>query len=282
MADKTASDPQKVAGAARISVEIADGVQTYAGGLAAIRGEGHATTQGYADVFGDTPGLIPLGGFFSDQTLGATSDSPPPENNVDISDKIWKSKAVTGVASRADIGKLVYATDDQSVTLTKPADDALPIGAVVEWHTSTTCDVYLFGFATLAAIALGGSSVYTYYIGGIDNGSSADGDIVTSLPLHGHGKILSVGAVVEVACTGTSGSIVLNLELGTTNVTGGALTMSTAACGTLGEVIAATAVTAENEFHDGDLLSVEGASAAGTRTLGRLGLFMVVQNLLGL
>ena len=40
MADKNASDPQAVAGAARISVQLADGVQTYAGGLAALRGPG--------------------------------------------------------------------------------------------------------------------------------------------------------------------------------------------------------------------------------------------------
>jgi hypothetical protein len=284
MADKTSSDPQAVAGAERISVEIADGVQTYAGGLAAIRGPGHATTQGYADVLGDTPGLIPLGGFFSDQTLGATSDTPPPENNVDLRNKIWKRKAVTGVASRADIGKLVYATDDQTVTLTKPADDAMAIGVVVEWHTSTTCDVFLFGFAVLSALALSGGGFSVIPLGQVQFTAAGliDGDLKTGIAMRGHGKIISMYCVTNTALVGSGGTGLLNVEIGGTNTTGGVLTLSQSAGATLGTTLTSTAFTALNEYHDGDTIDIEGASTGGTITSGSVDLFLVVEHMIGL
>lgn len=283
MTDLTASTPRTVsAREIRISTQIADAVQTYAGGLAALRGPSHATTQGYLALLDDAPGLIPLGGFFSDQTLGATSSSPVPKNNVDVSDKVWRRATVTGAASRGDIGKLVYATDDNVLTLTRPADDSLPMGCVWEWHTSTTCDVFMFGFATLCAIALGGGGGDLIYLGRVDFATLADGNVLASIPLPGHGKILSFFAITDTTLVGTGGTTLLNLEIGGTNLTGGVITLATDPGAAVGYNSAGTAITAANEFHDGDLLDVEAASSGGTRTSGGAGLYITVARELGM
>jgi len=48
--------------------------------------------------------------------------------------------AVTSVASTDDIGKTVYASDDDTFTLASTNNSS--IGKITEWVTSTTCWVY--------------------------------------------------------------------------------------------------------------------------------------------
>ena len=48
--------------------------------------------------------------------------------------------AVTGVASADDLGATVYASDDDTFTLTSTSNTA--IGKVARWVSSTTCVVY--------------------------------------------------------------------------------------------------------------------------------------------
>jgi hypothetical protein len=48
--------------------------------------------------------------------------------------------AVTSVASTDDIGKTVYASDDDTFTLASTSNSA--VGKITEWVTSTTCWVY--------------------------------------------------------------------------------------------------------------------------------------------
>lgn len=50
---------------------------------------------------------------------------------------------VTGVSSTADVGEKVYATDDDTFTLT--ASGASAIGRVLRWISSTTCLVSFQG-----------------------------------------------------------------------------------------------------------------------------------------
>ena len=87
---------------------------------------------------------------------------------------------------------------------------------------------------------------------------AGDRDIVTEFPIgaiFGAGRILRFDAVVMVAGAG-AGSIAFNLEIGTTNVTGGVVT-ATLAAATAGAVLAGTAITAGNAFGATDTLSIE-------------------------
>ncbi len=281
MADLTKSTPRPDALVDRIGAEIADAKQTYAGGLAALRGPGHATTNGYLDGLDDEAGLIPLGGFFSDETLGATGDSPPPENNVDVRDKIYRRATVVGVASRGDIGKLVFATDDSVLTLTAPSANAFPIGMVIEWHTSTTCDVAMWGMIAAAAIALGGAGRETICLGSFDVTIAASANLATGIVAPCHGLITDLYAVIDGAdLVGASGAVDLNLEIGGTNVTGGVVSLVIGSP-TAGSKVAGTAITAENRIHQGDLIDVE-AVVTTAFTTGRVNLYATIQRELGM
>ncbi len=89
------------------------------------------------------------------------------------------------------------------------------------------------------------------------------GDVVTSFPLPGSGRIVGFRYVPTVVTTTASDGMDLNLEIGTTNLTGGVLGLTSANTNTLGVVVSSTAITANNTYAPGALLSIEGATGAG-------------------
>ena len=86
------------------------------------------------------------------------------------------------------------------------------------------------------------------------------GDVATGITPGFAGKITKVQFLVTTAVTTAAKAATLNLEIGTTNLTGGAVALTSANCTPLGAVVAGTAVTANNEFTDTDTISVEGSS----------------------
>lgn len=280
MADLTTSITRAIKAASGLAGEVANSVQTYAGMWAGIRGPDHATTQGYLDAYDDEKGMIFAGGHLDSQILGDTSATPPTENELGLGPAIYPQATVTGVASRADIGKAVYATDSNTLTLTAPTY-ATPIGIVVDWATSTTCDVLIFGLAVQGAVDLNGQGTQALHLGNFTFASMADGDILTSYPMPCHASIETFYAVVGTPLVGSGGTTALNLEIGTTNVTGGVLTVSTAAGGTLGTVLTATSITASNTAHADDSISIEASSSGGTRTSGAFDLYVKIRPRMG-
>ena len=137
MADLTTGLNRKKAAADGLSAEVANAVQTYGGMWAGMRGPDHATTKGYLDAYDDEKGMVFAGGDLDFDILGDTSASPPTANALGIDPAVYKGATVTGVASRADIMKPVYATDSNTLTLTAPTYGT-PIGIVVDWATSRT------------------------------------------------------------------------------------------------------------------------------------------------
>jgi hypothetical protein len=89
------------------------------------------------------------------------------------------------------------------------------------------------------------------------------GDLVTSYPLPGAGRIVGFRYVPQVVTTTAGDGMDLNLEIGTTNLTGGVLGLTSANTNALGVVVSATAITAGNTYAPGALLSIEGATGAG-------------------
>src|SRR5690606_17156883 len=132
-----------------LNEQVADGVQTYAGALAGLRGPDHATSQGYLDGYDDEKGMLCLGGFLDDQVLGDTNATDPPRATVHYGTKL-AVLTVTGVTGRGDVTKPVYAADNNTFTLTRPTLGD-PIGIVWKHLAGTTCLVLLVGVAERVA-----------------------------------------------------------------------------------------------------------------------------------
>jgi hypothetical protein len=92
-------------------------------------------------------------------------------------------------------------------------------------------------------------------------------------------KILGFSFVTTVAGTGTSASQVFNLEIGTTNLTGGVLTLALADTDTIGKVKAATAITAANVGTSTDTISIEMAASGTVFTAGAGYFVLTIQNM---
>jgi hypothetical protein len=224
--------------------------------------------------YNDEAGIMFAGGAAETTTLGDTTASPPPETRTNVGEKVLVRATVTGVTSRGDILKPVYATDDNTLTLTRPTTGEV-IGIVTDWHTSTTCDVLVFAIDARAAAA---STVDHVYLGTIDFASTADANLRTSLPFPYHGVILSVSAMISIPCVGSGGTSTIGLEIdGAPAVTGGAFVLSTAAGGTVGTALSVTAVTGNNVLREGSLIDIVGSSTSGTRTTGACEVFAKIQ-----
>ncbi len=109
-------------------------------------------------------------------------------------------------------------------------------------------------------------------------GGTAAVEPVTTMVIPYKFKILSFNFVTEVALVGAAGSRVANMEIGTTDLTGGVCTILIAATA-VGTVTPATAVTALNTGSAGDSISIEIASG-GTQFTAGSGTFVInIQNM---
>lgn len=191
--------------------------------------------------------------------------------------------SVTGASAVTDTGKYVYATDGQTLTLTQPST-GLPHGVVVNWISSTTCDVYLFDY--LEARALSQAGLATQYelmdIATITSNSLSSTSATTLFTFpasYKHYKIISLHAQAVSFDTGIiAGAQTLNLDIDGTNTTGGVLTLGYANCdayGDCGTAIDATAITAANEVHQGDVVKLEMAASGTGFTAAKEGAFKV-------
>lgn len=104
-------------------------------------------------------------------------------------------------------------------------------------------------------------------------------DVATGIVLGHRFKIRQIEFITTLAGTGASASLVFNLEIGTTNLTGGVLTLALADTDTIGKRTAATAVTANNVGTSTDAISLE-VAAGGTAFTAGSGYFVIeVQNM---
>ena len=83
--------------------------------------------------------------------VGDTTASPVVEISVDMGALILEQYTVTGVSAQTDVARTaVYATTDNDLTTTSGYPNA--VGRVIYWYSSTTADVWLYGF--LAGIVI--------------------------------------------------------------------------------------------------------------------------------
>lgn len=202
---------------------------------------------------------------------------------------ILSSVAVTGASAVTDNMKPVYCTDGQTLTLTKPTSGS-PVGYVHLWRTSTTCDVYLYTPQEQMTMARHGMTETRFLCAVSTNAmqanTAADFCTITS---NEHYRIDSLFALpYGYDAAAVAGSQALNLEIDGTNVTGGVLTLAYTSCdaaGDMGTSIAATAITAANEVHQGDVLQLEMAASGTAFTADVAGtgfmVFMTITHLVG-
>lgn len=138
-------------------------------------------------------------------------------------------------------GKLVPATGTNAVIAV-----AREAGAADEIRT-----VFL---VTRSTSGVNTKAIFSYYV---PLAGLATGDILTTYTPGFAGTITKVSAAVVTATTDIDADATINLEIGTTNLTGGVVTLSDANVTPKGAVIDGTAVTANNVFTASDTISIE-------------------------
>lgn len=163
--------------------------------------------------------------------------------------------AAAGMAI-TDIGSRVYVSD--SATVTTDVGNGIYVGKIVKVDSATSVWVALESGEALGTIYVRGIVSIPVKLAKLTNG-----DVVTTYTPGFAGVIEKVSFVVTDPATTADKAATLNLEIGTTNLTGGVITLSSAAGGnalTLGKVADGTAITAANVFGAADTISVEAAS----------------------
>lgn len=160
---------------------------------------------------------------------------------------------ISGVAL-TNVGDPVYATDDGTFTLTQGTGSR--IGEVFRYVTTDTAIVHFEQRPYL------GGQQYGYFSFPVNLASiTGAGDVVTGFTPGFKGFIVDWQFVTTVPVTTGSKAATLNIEVGTTNLTGGTIALTSALCTPLGAVVAqGSAFSAGQAFSASDTISVEAAS----------------------
>lgn len=252
-----AARPDYAPNAGRVAHPVVNGDTVYPGGLSGI-----AMATGMLTPWADTIGLRFRGLALDGQTTskeveGDGTQVPANQMRVDESGVILRDVTVTGSSAATQHGDPVYCTTDNymDATLT-PTINVGPFARILRWKTGTTCDIQVL----TPEQALRADVVHVLEIP-CDLATIADGDLVTGLDLPAGAAIIGFQALVLTPATTAAKASTLNLELGTTNLTGGSLALTSANMTPKGAIVSASAITAGNVAQPGDDLSIE---AAGT------------------
>lgn len=135
--------------------------------------------------------------------------------------------------------------------------------------TASTAGIYQMVFP------VGDMSIAT----GAGFGATTAGDVVTGIAPGHRFKLIALDFVTgSLVGAGASASAPCNLEIGSTNVTGGVCTVTLASTNTIGEVTNGTAITALNQGLATDVFSVEKATSV-VFTAGEGAFVVTIQNL---
>lgn len=261
----------------RFEGTIKDSEALVIGGLLAIN-----ISTGKVEFMDDAANLLPIG-IAVKQADGdnenLTGDSGGTYKVISRSGVVLKDCTVVGASAITDTFKLVYATDGQVMTLTKPSV-GLPIGFIKKWTSGTTCDVQLFSLeasflqaqlGTTKQICLG--KLWSNAI----EGTSALDLMKWTAPFAG--KITGFYAYLEKFDAGlVAGAQTFNLEIGATNLTGGVLSLgyeNADGSDDLAVKVSSTAITANNEFDAGDEITMELVASGTGFTASQDGCFAI-------
>ena len=242
-----------------VNPEIVNTDRVFGGSYVMLGSFDHATAadRGRVQAWNDEEGAIPFCFSIKGDTTGDTTLADPPDSNLDIFPRIIKGLAVAAlVGNITDVSRLVYATDDNTFTITRPALTA-PLGIIVASVSAAAADVLFFGADTMMAMALAGQGLTTWHLGTISGNVSGSGNGATGIEAPHRGRILSVYGSIITNLNGGGADLDINLEIGGANVTGGVIPWLLADA--QGAKKAGSAVTDDgaNLFHQGDLIDIE-------------------------
>ncbi len=249
---------------------VDNGVELFAGALVGLDASGHL------DKWADTAGHRFVG-LLLESATGDTSATPKVEGKVDESGYTIMSATVASVA-QTDVNAPVYcSTDNPADFVLAPTANVGPVGRVVRYVSSGVADVQLFtpaeaaGRSGLAGISYISIPITLAQISGA-------GDVVTSFTPGFRFRVVSTQFHTTTVVTTGSRAATLNLEIGTTNLTGGDVVLTSATCTPLGARIAGAAITAANVGTATDTISVESSSVTAFAE-GAGVLLVAIQNL---
>jgi hypothetical protein len=171
------------------------------------------------------------------------------DKNVHVRERGKIKLSISGLAI-TDVGRPVYASDDATFTL--EGAGATLIGHVSRW-VATGVGIVQFDTARNEEVVILSIPVA---LAGV-----TAADVLTSFTPGFAGRIIDWNFAVTTAATTALKAATLNLEVGTTNATGGTIALTSANCTPLGAVVAkADAFTAGTTFGAADTISVEAAS----------------------
>ena len=250
---------------------LKDAEAVYGGSLIGLDADGYAVKWSNA--------ALQFLGMALEPATGNTSATPKTEVRVNTSGFTIKGAAVASVA-QTNVGDYVYCSTDNAADLVlTPTLTAPPVGKVVRYVTTNTADVELFA-SSVGATSTKGITYLYHPLTSLATGLSTSAiDILTGFTPGFAFKILDWGFATTVAGTGSGASQTFNLEIGTTNVTGGSLVVTLASTSDIGEITAATAITAANIGTASDTISIEMAASGTVFTAGAGYFFIKMQNL---
>lgn len=162
---------------------------------------------------------------------------------------------VAGIGSKADIHKPVYASDNQTLTIVRPAIGS-PIGILSDWKSGTTGNVLLF--SRLIAVILGyqGGTVKREKFIVTSKALEAGVSAISLFTATNSGRLVSAYAILVADDSGVAaGDQTIGFDIGGVNVTGGQIQLL--AADTIATKIAGTAITALNTFKGGQDINLE-------------------------
>lgn len=137
------------------SHRVVNGDIIYAGAFCGFPGANALTSdRGYLVPFQNETNMIWAGIALAQSGTGSvgtdgsvtgnTSASPVPEMATEMGAGVLQNITVTGVSAQTDVMRTsVYASNDNDLTTT--SNYTTPMGRVLYWYSSTSCDVLVYG-----------------------------------------------------------------------------------------------------------------------------------------
>jgi hypothetical protein len=255
--------------------ELLSGTTLYRASLGAVVTDGTTAAGGRIRPFSSASDRALLGFrdvYPKDRAAGEGADGAAIRAVIADDDGYRFQLAVTGVAGTKDVGKEVFATDDNTFTLTRAAN-AVSYGTVVEHVSGTTCWVERWTAPALAQKAL---EAVPLAIPVNISGTAVSVRHQQRMPFAGSLERVEGTVKAALASAGVDVAVTLRIRAaGTTAgatgtvVTGGAITVE--GSNSVGALKVGSTVTANNRFSEGDYLQVFAtpttASATGELTV---------------
>lgn len=226
---------------------VAGSTTIYAGGMVMLKSDGYAAP---AAASASNQGVIGIALETVNNSAGSDGDL-----NVKVQEGTFKVAGTT--LAQTSVGLRVYAEDDQTVDETQGSNEPLA-GILVQVDSATVGWVWM-SWKLHSQINQTVTSYMEFVFPIPDMTKLADADIVTEVTPGFAGTIEKVFWVQENPVTTASKACTLTTEIGTTNLTGGVISLTSAECTPLGKVVAGTAVAGNNTFGATDTFSIKGS-----------------------